>query len=429
MRPHARKHVLLLSPSALTFQGMAKYGGIQHYLRANRVRWDVRIGGDHYGHAHSKDSFMREFDYGVDGILLDDEADPRTLHRIIESRVPVVSMDWCAQFRQDGVRFANVSLDESVVGKRAAAYLTEDSAYESYAYVDFQPLANWSQDRLSAFQAALAERGYDCASILAFEGLERIRQLPKPLAILAANDWIANTVTQRCELMGLRVSEEVAVLGVDDEAAICDHANPPISSIQPDFHACGYKAAALMTALLAGRRVAPPVDVRHPRNPRTPVDRVPLLRRTADPAGGRDHPKEHPKAARLRRAGPPSARLAAASRPALPADPPHVSSAGRACGTAWGSPGPARRLILLDRRDRRKMRLQQPSQSREPLQGEVRHDDERIPPASALFSTLTGGDGSVLSCFSLFTLPVFSTTRTFVPGATAIWCQVARRTL
>jgi LacI family transcriptional regulator len=52
------------------------------------------------------------------------------------------------------------------------------------------------------------------------------------------------------------VPEEVAVIGVDNDEALCNLADPPLSSIKIDFEQIGYEAAALLDLLMKGKKVA-----------------------------------------------------------------------------------------------------------------------------------------------------------------------------
>jgi LacI family transcriptional regulator len=63
------------------------------------------------------------------------------------------------------------------------------------------------------------------------------------------------------------VPDEVAVLGVDDDALLCELCDPPLSSVIPNPERIGYEAAALLDRLMAGDRPAlrewliPPLSV------------------------------------------------------------------------------------------------------------------------------------------------------------------------
>lgn len=90
-------------------------------------------------------------------------------------------------------------------------------------------------------------------------GLERaaaivawIRKQPRPLAVFACNDTCAQQVLNACREHGIRVPEEIAVLGVDNDEVLCNLCDPPLSSIELDADGLGFRAAALLHRLMRG---------------------------------------------------------------------------------------------------------------------------------------------------------------------------------
>jgi LacI family transcriptional regulator len=83
--------------------------------------------------------------------------------------------------------------------------------------------------------------------------LKWLKDIPKPAAVFAANDHRAADVLRTCANGGVRVPDDLAVLGVDDDPIFCVHTRPTLSSIHPDFEAEGYAAAQAMSNLLARR--------------------------------------------------------------------------------------------------------------------------------------------------------------------------------
>lgn len=79
-----------------------------------------------------------------------------------------------------------------------------------------------------------------------------LRSLPKPAAILAANDVRGRQVLAACAAEGIAVPEQVAVLGVDNDEVVCELAYPPLSSIEPDTAALGYAGANALDRLMSG---------------------------------------------------------------------------------------------------------------------------------------------------------------------------------
>jgi LacI family transcriptional regulator len=53
----------------------------------------------------------------------------------------------------------------------------------------------------------------------------------------------------------LLVPEQVAVIGVDNDEALCKLADPPLSSVKIDFEYIGYESAALLDRLMQGKKV------------------------------------------------------------------------------------------------------------------------------------------------------------------------------
>src|SRR5690606_31229725 len=70
-----------------------------------------------------------------------------------------------------------------------------------------------------------------------------LRNLPKPIGILAAQDYRARMLVVACEEAGLRVPEEIAVMGVDNDAAICAFHHPTLISVSRNSRAVGRAAA------------------------------------------------------------------------------------------------------------------------------------------------------------------------------------------
>jgi LacI family transcriptional regulator len=76
-----------------------------------------------------------------------------------------------------------------------------------------------------------------------------------PLAVFACNDTRAQQVLNACREGGIRVPDQIAVLGVDNDDVLCDLCEPPLSSIELDAEGLGYRAAALLSRLMQGLAV------------------------------------------------------------------------------------------------------------------------------------------------------------------------------
>jgi LacI family transcriptional regulator len=121
----------------------------------------------------------------------------------------------------------------------------------------------WSDNRCRAFVEAVAARGHDVAVFSARgrttppadddEAVEAwLAGLPKPVALLACYDSRGRQAIDACQRAGIAVPDEVAVLGVDDDAVLCGLTSPPMSSVMPDAIGAGRRAAELLEQLMRG---------------------------------------------------------------------------------------------------------------------------------------------------------------------------------
>lgn len=79
-----------------------------------------------------------------------------------------------------------------------------------------------------------------------------LRDAPKPLGVMAIHDVQARLVSLACRLAELRVPDDVAILGIDNDELLCELSDPPLSSIDHAMQEVGYEAAALLNRMLSG---------------------------------------------------------------------------------------------------------------------------------------------------------------------------------
>jgi LacI family transcriptional regulator len=81
-----------------------------------------------------------------------------------------------------------------------------------------------------------------------------VAQLPKGTAVLAANDRYAWHAVDACRVAGLRVPDDVAVLGVDNDQLIVNLVRPALSSMELPGFRIGIEAARLLAELMDGAK-------------------------------------------------------------------------------------------------------------------------------------------------------------------------------
>ena len=91
-----------------------------------------------------------------------------------------------------------------------------------------------------------------------------IAGLDKPVAVLCSNDLRAYQLINECNRLGIKVPEEVAVLGVDNDELTCCFTTPTISSIDPNARQIGYAAAKALSEMIErpGRGTVPQIAVK-----------------------------------------------------------------------------------------------------------------------------------------------------------------------
>jgi len=177
-----------------------------------------------------------------------------------------------------GIDLPRVGCDESSIARLAAEHLLE-RGYPHFGFVVRGD--NWySQRRLAGFRAAIAQdAGRDCHVLEPPAGraeddpepiLPWLERLPKPIGIMAANDVRGRQVIDGAAALGLRVPDDVGVIGVDNDEFASALAAWPLTSVAIDGRTTGYRAAAMLDALIAGETPQSPewvqpvgVEARH----------------------------------------------------------------------------------------------------------------------------------------------------------------------
>ena len=97
------------------------------------------------------------------------------------------------------------------------------------------------------------------------EGLVEFLQRPdRPSAIFAVNDFIALDVLQAARAIHLRIPEDLAVVGFDDQE-FAAHVHPPLTTIKQQFIDIGLRAGTLLINRIEGI-AGPPKHIELPTN-------------------------------------------------------------------------------------------------------------------------------------------------------------------
>lgn len=154
--------------------------------------------------------------------------------------------------------FPSVHIDDRAVGRMAADYLL-GKGFRHLAYVG-ETTTGSPLDRLQGFGQRVEQQGLSVHQISPHHPQlpEFIQHLPKPVGILARNDYWARIVTETALHLSIPVPGEVAVMGVDNDEIECHLTAVEITSIELETKRIGWRACALLQDLHENPRPGPP---------------------------------------------------------------------------------------------------------------------------------------------------------------------------
>ncbi|MBP5544005.1 MAG: substrate-binding domain-containing protein [Kiritimatiellae bacterium] len=254
--------------------GQQKLLGIMRFLNERIPRgedkWALSLMYSHV--AITAAELRRAKRQGVKGIIILDYPSEETIGLVARSGIPCVvetterlhNDDSSHKEHKGHKGFANSSIvriicDARELAREAAQNLVVRQSFASFGFVGTIFGESWSHERGAFFQEALAERGHECAIFKSRRGNlgAWLAALPRPAAICAANDSTARDVANSALAQGLRIPDDIAILGIDDDPMFCLSASPELSSVVQDFESCGFQAAEALQRLMDGDTSGP----------------------------------------------------------------------------------------------------------------------------------------------------------------------------
>lgn len=249
---HTRRIALLLDRGLSFVRGAIQ--GVRVYA-ADKPNWVLRDGPPRLNLV----SHVRDWrPHGIiAGLVLE-----RVARELARMGTPLVD----TAYTLPGLDVPTVDVNHTAVGRLGAEYLLE----RKFGHFGFfgSESATYSRMRESAFRERLAEAGLTVSSCyteyladLATAALWKksaqktrrwLRQLAKPAAIFCCEDAPARYLADVCTQIGLKVPEDVALLGAGNDELECGLTPPVLSSIAVPSQRIGYEAAALLDRLMSG---------------------------------------------------------------------------------------------------------------------------------------------------------------------------------
>ncbi len=160
-----------------------------------------------------------------------------------------------------GAGVCSVAVDDTLGGKLAGDYLLS-LGHESIGYIHGPLTTRQYADRLLGLRQAALEHGcdpekaivlYEAQAVNAHAGVEMATQIhaaPHPRALFCGNDFLAIGMMYGLSRLGVRVPQDIAIIGYDDIDLAAMQAVPLTTIRQPKYE-LGYTAARLLMHELA----------------------------------------------------------------------------------------------------------------------------------------------------------------------------------
>ena len=174
-----------------------------------------------------------------------------------DNGIIVIAQDF--KQRLNGV--PNITGNYIGTGQMAARYFI-DRGFRNFGFFGLKDVC-WSDERHEGYRKELKAQGfenslhkYNMQDIDRHWFYERsalagwLKDIPKPIGILACDDNQGNILIEACNSAGIRIPQEVSILGVDNDELLCTLSIPSLSSIAINIEKGGYEVARLIEQML-----------------------------------------------------------------------------------------------------------------------------------------------------------------------------------
>lgn len=234
--------------------------------RAQELGYDLILGHTHNQPEREAVCLQRMLARRVEGIFVSPvyrlASEDRVYRELIERKTPTVILGHRAPFCND---FINVESDD-VAGAYAATQHLLELGHQRIAFLAGPPVTPWTRERFEGYRRALREKNLEPDDKLIFQAgrtiedgakatLQMLNEGVMPTAIQCVNDMVAVGAVETLLQQGLRVPEDVSVVGFGN-ILLSEHFRVPLTTVrQPKFH-LGEAAMEVMQHLLRGEKPA-----------------------------------------------------------------------------------------------------------------------------------------------------------------------------
>ncbi|RRD93907.1 LacI family transcriptional regulator [Clostridiales bacterium COT073_COT-073] len=195
-------------------------------------------------------SFQFLFAQQVDGIIFTRALRRANMDKVFESGIPIVVVDREVNTKQLG--FGQIFIDTRQ-GIKESTNLLIQAGCEKIAYISAQYHSEY--DRYSGYVEAMQEAGRQVQAELVYknqynvdtgyEGINKILETNKVDGVVCGNDLIAIGVIRALSERGIKIPDQVKIMGFDD-MYFSQYMVPPLSTIKQPAYEMGAQAAEML---------------------------------------------------------------------------------------------------------------------------------------------------------------------------------------
>ncbi|HRK31774.1 MAG TPA: substrate-binding domain-containing protein [Tepidisphaeraceae bacterium] len=179
-----------------------------------------------------------------DGLIVQ-AATPTQARALSRASIPAVNVSSALPLKQ----VPSVVSDDRLVGRVAADYLLR-RGFRHFAYFspDNRSFAKLRHEGLSQRLSEVSQSAELARDEPALRAILRRRR--EPIAIMGCNDRAGLTALDLCSQLGVKVPDEAAILGVDNDEMMQSLAFPGLSTVDTARQRIGFEAAAMLEQLI-----------------------------------------------------------------------------------------------------------------------------------------------------------------------------------
>ncbi|KJH79774.1 LacI family DNA-binding transcriptional regulator [Pseudomonas sp. KSR10] len=204
-------------------------------------------------------------EHGVDALMVVGRThDPKMWQMIDNKRIPCVQA-WTQDSARPSVGFDNIAVSRDMVDHLLAF------GHRRFAMLVNAPFNDRVSDRILGARARLAEVGLEVpeqwlmeTNLTLEDGIAAMHSLlqgaVRPTAVICANDLLAFGALLAAKNLGVRVPEDVSVVGFND-FDYARHLSPPLTTTRVELEQIGTRAGTYLLEALDGKPRPGPIAV------------------------------------------------------------------------------------------------------------------------------------------------------------------------